>query len=447
MEVWLPVDNWNGRFLGTGSGGGAGAINYWSLLTGLQRGFAVAHTDMGTSAGVDALVDHPERWDDFGYRATHEMTVIGKALTEAYYKQAPRYSYFMGCSTGGEQGLMEAQRFPEDYDGIIAGAPANNRTHLHAGFLWVYKVTNEEPGCTFSDEELRTITNAILEKNTGKDGGSPQDNFLTDPRMASFDFDRLAGTLTSKQIEVLKKIYTGPINPVTGERIYTPYPLGSEIGGGGIDYQQTGNGAHDLFYQFHWIWGNNFDFRQFDFDKDMDKMDRILAPRLNANDPDLTPFQRRGGKLLMYTGTNDALVPYQDALHYYERVTEKTGGLETTQGFFRYFIIPGMAHCGGGPGLNECGQTGGMDTLQDDEHDMLTALISWVEKDKAPEKFIFTSFHEGNPEKGIRMQRPVFPYPAFPKYKGGDPNLSFSYERDIHERGNVLFPAERYLTK
>ncbi|MDR0393565.1 MAG: tannase/feruloyl esterase family alpha/beta hydrolase [Tannerella sp.] len=447
IEVWLPTEKWNGRFMGTGTGGGAGNINFGSLQAGLRRGFAVANTDMGTSPGANAMTGHPDRWEDFGYRATHEMTVIGKALTEVYYKQAPGYSYFIGCSTGGQQALMEAQRFPEDYDGIIAGAPANNRTHLHTGFLWIHKVTNEEPGCTFSDEELRMITNAVLKENAGKDGGAPQDHFLTDPRIASFNFDLLTGRLTSKQIETLKKIYTGPLNPVTGERIYTPYPLGSEIGGSGIDYQQKENGARDLFYQFYWIWGDNFDFRQFDFDKDMDKMDEVLAPHLNANDPDLTPFQGKGGRLLMYTGTNDAIVPYQDALHYYERVTEKTGGLEKTQDFFRYFIIPGMAHCGGGPGLNECGQTGAMNTPQDDEHDMVTALISWVEKGKAPEKFIVTGFHNRDPEKGIRMQRPVFPYPAFPKYKGGDPNLPSSYEADIHERGNVWFPAERYLMK
>ncbi|NDW10863.1 tannase/feruloyl esterase family alpha/beta hydrolase [Dysgonomonas sp. 520] len=444
-EVWLPIENWNGRFMGTGNGGGGGNIIYYQLASCLQRGFAVANTDLGTSPNVHRFVNMPEIWKDFGYRATHEMTVVSKAIIENYYKQAPRHSYFVGCSTGGQQALMEAQRFPEDYDGIIAGAPANNRTHLHTSFLWVHKVTNEEEGCQFTDDELQMVTDAILNENVGKDGGSSQDNFLTDPRIASFDFDSLTGKLTSKQIETLKKIYTGSVNPTTKEQIYTPYPLGSEKGGLGIDIQQKKEGVYSLLYQFHWLWGENFDYRQFDFDKDMDKMDDMLSDHLNANNPDLSAFKKRGGKLLMYTGTNDAIVPFQDALNYYERVIQNTGELEETQRFFRYFIIPGMAHCGGGPGLNECGQKAALNVPLDDDHDMITALISWVEKGKVPEKFIVTSYNEWNPEKGIRMQRPVFPYPEFPEYTEGDPNLPSSYKPGVHERGKVAVPAERYL--
>jgi feruloyl esterase len=283
-EIWLPVKDWNGRFLGTGNGGGAGNISYGALTSGLRSGFATANTDMGTSPNVDSLVNNYEKWADFGYRATHEMTVVAKEVIRKYYHKDPDYSYFAGCSTGGEQALMEAQRYPDDYNGILIGAPANNRTHLHTGFLWNYKVTNESPGVRFTKEQIESITNAVLKANAGKDGGSPSDNFLTDPRMAKIDVNAL--DLSTEQLEALKKICSGPVNPVTGESIYTPIPLGSESAGSGISAQQGDRYHH---YPFRWIGGLDFDFRKFDFNKDLDKVDSILAPILNANNPDLEP--------------------------------------------------------------------------------------------------------------------------------------------------------------
>lgn len=444
IEIWLPLHNWNGRFMGTGNGGGAGNINFWPLTVGVKRGFAVANTDMGTFPNANEMSAFPERQKDFGYRATHEMTAIGKTITTYFYKQKSAYSYFVGCSTGGQQALMEAQRYPDDYDGIIAGAPANNRTHLHTQFLWNYNATNAEPDCQFTKEQLIQIRDLILKTNVGKDGGAPDDNFLTDPRAAVIDYDKL-DFLSNKQVEALKKIHQGPVNPITKERIYTPAPLGSEINGGGIDAQQQIDFTHHHFYPFLWTYGNDVDFKQFDFNKDVDKVDAALAERLNANNPNLNTFKENGGKLLMYTGTNDAIVPFQDAMHYYERVIAIQNGLEATQDFFRYFIIPGMGHCGGGPGLNECGQTANMNVPLDNEHDMVTALMNWVEKGIAPDQFIVTSYNENDAQKGIRMQRPVFPYPAFPEYTGGDYTLPANYKATTRERGNVPFPADRYL--
>lgn len=443
IEIWLPKEKWNERFLGTGNGGGGGKINRGLLSAGVRRGFAVANTDLGTSPDANSVIAYPERWADFGYRATHEMTVISKYIIEKYYQRAPKYSYFMGCSTGGQQALMEAQRFPEDYNGIIAGAPANNRTHLHASFLWNYIATNKEPDSHFEPEQLNQITAAVLKINVGKDGGAPTDNFLTDPRLA-VDCGCLDTILSKKQIEAMKKIYAGPGNPITGEKIYTSFPLASENEQTALNLQQ-GNGAQDLFYQFKWLWGADYDLLNFDFNKDMKRMDRKLGPVLNANNPDLKPFMKRGGKLIMYTGTYDPLVPFQDAVNYYERVIEKQGKLEKTQTFFRYFLIPGMAHCGGGPGLNDFGQNLPSDFPLDEERDILTALINWVEKGKAPQKMIVTSYNEGKREKGIRLRRPVFPYPEFPHYTGGDPVLPSSYKAETHERGKVLKPARKYL--
>ena len=443
IEIWLPKEKWNERFLGTGNGGGGGKISQELLSAGVRRGFAVANTNLGTSPNANSVIAYPERWADFGYRATHEMTVISKYVIKKYYQRVPRYSYFIGCSTGGQQALMEAQRFPEDYNGIIAGAPANNRTHLHASFLWNYIATNKEPNTHFQPEQLNKITAAVLKINVGKDGGAPTDNFLTDPRLA-IPCGCMDTILSKQQIEAMKKIYSGPFNPVSGEKIYTSFPLASENERTALNLQQS-NEAQDLFYQFNWLWGANYDLLSFDFNKDMNRMDRELGPILNANNPDLKPFKKKGGKLIMYTGTYDPLVPFQDAVNYYERVIEKLGNLEKTQTFFRYFLIPGMAHCGGGPGLTDFGQ--GLPSVfpLDEERDILTALMDWVENGKAPQRMIVTSYNEGKREKGIRLMRPVYPYPEFPHYTGGDPSLPSSYKAVTHERGKVLNPARKYL--
>jgi len=282
-----------------------------------------------------------------------------------------------------------------------------------------------------------------LKTNVGKDGGAPTDNFLTDPRLA-VDCGCLDTILSRQQIEAMKKIYAGPVNPVTSEKIYTSFPLGTENERTGLNLQQSEE-AQDLFYQFKWLWGADYNLLSFDFNKDIKKMDRELGSILNANNPDLKPFMKKGGKLIMYTGTYDPLVPFQDAVNYYERVIEKLGSLEKTQTFFRYFLIPGMAHCGGGPGLNAVGQDLTSDLPLDEEHDILTAMMNWVEKEKAPQKMVVTSYNEGMREKGIRLSRPVFPYPEFPHYTGGDPTLPSSYKAETHERGKVLKPAHKYL--
>lgn len=443
IELWLPETNWNGRFLGTGNGGGAGNINYGPLGNGIKNGYATVNTDMGTSPGANDAVGHPERWADFGHRATHEMTVAGKAITQAFYNKPIAHAYFVGCSTGGQQALMEAQRYPDDYNGILAGAPANNRTHLHTGFVWNYKITNEIPGSAFlPNEKIAMITNAVVKACAGRDGGAPGDNFLTDPRACKFDPETLpkcldgtddGGCLTKAQLNALKKIYAGPVNPRTGERIYTPIPLGSENSGAGIDYQQNSKIAPGgLFYQYLWAFGKEFDYKTFDFDRDQDRLDSILAPVLNANNPNLEPLKKRGGKLLMYAGTADPLVPYQDAVSYYERVVKAQGGVSKTQDFFRFYLIPGMGHCSGGPGLNDCGVT-------------LNSLVKWVEEGSSPDELIATAFNNGDSKDGIRFKRPVYPFPKMPEYVGGDVLLPESFKGKIYKKRKVLKPAERYL--
>ncbi|MCF0074984.1 tannase/feruloyl esterase family alpha/beta hydrolase [Dyadobacter sp. CY261] len=442
IELWLPETGWNERFLGTGTGGGAGYINYASLATGLRKGFATANTDMGTSPGANELTGHPEKWTDFGHRATHEMTVAGKALTKIYYQKAARMAYFSGCSTGGQQALMESQRYPNDYDGILAGAPANNRTHLHTGFVWILRATNDLPSSTLPKQKLDLITRAVLSACAGKDGGAPGDHFLTNPAACHFNPETLPlcpdGTddstcLTKSQITALKKIWAGPVNPRTGERIYTPIPLGSENVAAGIDMQQNPTQAPNaLFYQYKWAFGKDFDFKTFDFDHDQDRLDSLLGPVLNANSTDLSAFRNHGSKLLMYSGTADPLVPYQDALSYYERVVGIQGGLQHTLDFFRFYLIPGMGHCSGGPGLNDGG-------------DMLGALIKWKEEGIVPQQLTGTAYESGDVKKGVRFRRPVYPYPLLPAYKAGNESIPESYEGVARPTPRVKEPAVRYL--
>ena len=441
-EIWLPENNWNGRLLGTGNGGGAGGIIYWALANGIQQGYATANTDLGTSPNANCVVGIPERWADFGYRATHVMTAAAKKIIEVYYNRPARYAYFRGDSTGGQQALMEAQRYPKDYNGIIAGVPANNRTLLHTAFLWNLKALNQEPESALLPEQIALLTKAMVAKRTEKDGGAREDNFFSDPRSCDIELDSLLKDIPLKehQIAALKKIYSGPVNPRTGEQIYTPIPYGSENSPSGLLYQQDPDRCPDtLLYLFRWVFGNNFDWKQFDFDRDLDVLQQRLAPILNANNPDLGELKKAGGKILMYSGAADPLVPYQDALNYYERVIEAQHGLEPTQEFFRYFLVPGRCHGEeGSPGFSSI--SSGIEG-----ESLLSAMVSWVEEGKAPDRLMATAYQDGSPSKEITAVRPVYPYPKFAEYAGGDPSLTSSYKAVEHPRGKVIKPADRYL--
>jgi feruloyl esterase len=236
----------------------------------------------------------------------------------------------------------------------------------------------------------------------------------------------------------MKKIYAGPVNPSTGEPIHSPISLGSEyVGVIGLIEQQDSLNDLDLLYPYKWIYGLDFDPMAFDFDKDMDHFDAVLAPVLNANDPNLTPFKEMGGKMLMYAGSSDPLIPFQDAVNYYDRVIDRMGGLENVQDFFRFFLVPGLWHNNGGPGPCNIGQRI-TDLSQPSENNVFNALIQWVEKGKAPEQIIGSDWEE-------TLQMPIYPYPIFPHLIiGQKPGIPSSYEGVIHERGNVVVPVPRY---
>ena len=457
VEIWLPRQNWNGRFLGNGSGGGGGAILYFTgLVEGLKRGFATAITDLGTAPDPNQAIDHPERWRDFGYRANHEMTVAAKSLVNAYYKTAPRTSYFQGCSTGGQQALSIAQRYPGDYNGIVAGAPANNRTHLHTMFASNLQALTA-PGALLSQGKLNMVTGKVVAACAGTDGGAPTDAFLSDPRRCNFDPDTLPkctgadsdACLTDPQLAALKATWNGPVNPRTGERIFSGLPLGSESAVFGLAFQgDTVSWPSQQLYMFKWALGANWNYATFDSDRDMDTVDARLASSLNANDANLGPFKAAGGKLMMFTGTADPGVPLASAVDYYERVVQAQGGdLSATQGFFRYYLVPGMGHCSsitGGPGVGDFGQPYSPYVPKDQAHDMLLKLVDWVENKNAPDSIVATRYTDPSGAT-VAMERPICTYPKVPTYQGGDATKASSFLCLDAPRNGVQTPAARYL--
>lgn len=388
VEVWLPdAGKWNGKFLGLGNGGAAGNINPGGLAGACAGGYAVATTDMGTAPNADSGIGNPEVWKDFGFRATHLMTVVGKQIATAYYGKAPAYSYFNGGSTGGQQALQEVQRYPEDYDGIIANIPAHCRTPLHAYFLWNDQILRK---CPFTESQQKNIILAGNEYMASRELPQTAGKLVSDPRCDKNDIEaviKLARekdpTLTDAHAEALRKLFDGPRHAVTGERIFCGIPFGSSF-----------NIAHGHLYLFKWVFGANKDLATVDFGKDIDTYTAALGPYLNAENPDLSRFEKRGGKLIMISGSADSCVPYHASLDYYERVAEHFGSLEKVRTFLRFYIIPGMSH-GPGPGVNRL-------------PNWLELVAAWREKGTAPDKVQGQRVADGKTE----LDLPLYPYPV-----------------------------------
>ena len=291
VVVYLPrPKDWNGRFLGTGNGGSAGAIAEGALCNGVGRGYATANTDMGTSLEPDDGIGQPEVWKDFGYRATHLMTVEGKALTAYFYGRKPEYSYFLGGSTGGQQAFSEAQRYPEDYDGIACLSPAFDRIRLHSFFIWNWQQIHRRADAAFTPQQAQQWRDAIVRvygktcKSNEEDAflaypGAIRENPMDHPDLQQ-DIQKL---LTEGQREALRDLYDGPRNPATGERVIAAFLPGTEAEGLSLaDISNREAFAHDFFYLFRWIWGKDFDFMKFDFQKDLAEAIKRLGPVLDA---------------------------------------------------------------------------------------------------------------------------------------------------------------------
>ena len=388
VEVWLPdAEKWNTRFLGLGNGGAAGKINPAGLSSMSAAGYAVATTDMGTAPNSDSGIGNPEVWKDFGYRATHLMTVVGKQIVRAHYGKDPKLSYFSGGSTGGQQALQEAQRYPEDYDGIAAAVAAHCRTPLHAYFLWNDQILKK---CPFTKEQDASVMAAANDYLASREIPAVAGKFVSDPRCTAQDIEAVIALarkkdamLTDEHAAALRKLFDGPRHAVTGERIFDGIPLGASI-----------EASHGHLYLFNWVFGKDKKLEDINFGADIDTYTAKLAPYLNAENPDLSAFAKRGGKLIMTLGTADSVVPYHASIDYYERVIERLGGLDQAQSFFRFYVVPGLAH-GGGPGINQ-------------PPNLLDAVRAWRETGTAP--IALQGRHVENGKTTWEM--PIYPYPT-----------------------------------
>jgi hypothetical protein len=431
FEVWMPESRWNGKFQGIGNGGFAGSISFGPMAAAISHGYATASTDTGHTGGVtDATwaLGHPEKVADFGYRAIHETAARAKAIIDAFYGQRPRRSYFSSCSNGGRQALMEAQRFPADYDGIIAGAPANHWTHLLTAALWDVQATMQDPASYIPADKVPAIESATLAACDIQDG--VKDGVIDDPSRCGFDPSDLLckgpdsnTCLTAPQVAALKKIYSGPQNS-KGAQVFPGYSVGGEAGGSGWPAWIMGAGpGKALMYAFgtqfftNMLYNNAaWDWRTFTVDRDMTTADEKLGPVMNAIDPDLKKFKARGGKLILYHGWSDAAIPPVNAIRYYQSVVSKMGA-KNAQPFVRLYMVPGMQHCGGGPGPNSFGQASV--PLSDAQHDIGAALERWVEQGIAPDTIIATKYKTGtNPASGVARTRPLCAYPEVAHWKG-----------------------------
>src|SRR6266436_4028029 len=377
IEVWMPANgqnsgSWNGKLQGQGNGGFAGEIGYRQLGTAVHQGYATVSTDTGHSAGgTDAswALGHPEKVTDFGYRGIHEMTRVAKAVIKAFYGKDPQHSYFIGCSNGGRQALMEAQRFPDDYDGILAGAPANFWTHLLAKGLADAQATTLDPASYIPSSKLPAIARTVNIACDAQDGAA--DGILNDPRKCRFDPATMLckegdseKCLTAAQASALKKLYDGP-NDAQGRKIFPGYLPGAEEGPEGWGRWITGPApGHSLIFAFTRGYFSNIVYENADWnynganiDQSLKAADKKTAQILNAINPNLAPFKAHGGKLIIYHCWNDPAISALNTVNYYDEVVNKLGA-EQTKAFTRLYMVPGMQHCTSGPGPDSFGQLG-----------------------------------------------------------------------------------------
>jgi hypothetical protein len=442
IEVWLPVSDWNGRFQGRGNGGFAGEIDYHALALAVHEGYATAGTDTGHAAsGTDArwALGHPEKITDFGYRAIHEMTQTAKAVTREFYGNHLQHSYFAGCSNGGRQALMEAQRFPADYDGLIAGAPANFWTHLLTSAVWDAQATTSEEASYIPSRKLPAIARAVNEACDAQDGVT--DGIVNDPRKCHFDpaamlckTENSDQCLTAPQVTALKKLYEGA-HDSQGSKIFPGLLPGAEDGPGGWSLWITGQapGKSLLFALGNGFYGDmvydqaDWSYRGADLGEAVKAADAKMTKNMNATEANLGAFQARGGKLIMYHGWDDPAISALNSIDYYHSVVSAMGP-NNADAFVRLYMAPGMQHCGGGPGPDSFGQEGPSPMEKDARHSAQLAIEQWVEKGVEPSAIIAAKYEGRGATGDVKMTRPLCPYPQTAKYKGsGDSNDAGSF--------------------
>jgi feruloyl esterase len=416
MEVWMPTANWNGRYQAVGNGAFNGNINVNAMTQAVIRGYAASSTDGGHTGNTASFgVGHPEKVVDFGWRAVHETAVASKAIIEAYYGGAPKRSYFNGCSAGGRQAMKAAQRFPADFNGIIAGAPGFDWTGRAAQALRLEKHLTANPAARLAQPQRELLHAAVLSACDPLDG--VKDGVLDNPKRCTFDpgvleckassiVDRpaSAGTspscLTTAQVETARMMYAAAVNPKT-ERAINGLERGSELGW--TDLGWTASARATGLEQFRYLvfadpaWTVD----KFNFETDIVLAEERDNDTLNALDPNLRAFFKNGGKLIQYHGWNDPQISPATTTEYYDRVVQLLGGRARVHDSYRLFMAPGMGHCSGGDGPNT--------------FDMLTAIERWVEADLAPNHVTATIIR---PSALLDRSRPLCPYPEVATYTG-----------------------------
>jgi pimeloyl-ACP methyl ester carboxylesterase len=412
IEVWLPKDTWNGSYRGEGGGGYAGAVSYAGLAEGIRRGYATASTDTGHPAaagGTFALnadgTLNTQLIADFAERSLREMVLKAKTIVNAYYGSEAKHSYWNGCSTGGRQGLMAVQRFPDQYDGLVIGAPAINWDRFIPSELWPQIVMNQTAGGPISAAKLAAATKAAVAACDANDGVT--DGIIGDPRTCTYDPRTLvcqtgtdpASCLTSKEAEAIRKIWNGPTD-ASGKRLWYGLERGAPLNflAGPSSFPI----AVDHFK--YWIHQDpNFDWRSLteaDFEKDFGLSQQKFHDGIGTDDPKLDGFRKHGGKMVIWHGEADPLIFPHGTIDYYERILAANGGHKRVDDSVRLFMAPGVGHCGGGDGPTPVG--------------LFDTVVDWVEKGVAP-KTIQAS--RTRPD-GSKMTRPLCPYPATAKWTG-----------------------------
>jgi feruloyl esterase len=408
FEVWMPTSNWNHRFLEVGNVGFFGAPSIHFMAAAVRNGYATASTDTGhhgDDSDASYALGHPEKVIDFGYRSEHETALKAKAIIAAFYGEPQKHSYWDGCSSGGKQGLMEAQRYPDDFDGIIAGAPGNHWEHFLASAIWIEQATHLTPASSLPHEKLAILHQAALDACDASDG--VKDGVIRDTLSCHFDpaITQCKGTdtaacLSPEQVEAARKIYAGPVNPRTHEKIFPGLEPGSEISWYAFATPVFQNGAshfrYIVFKDPKWAPST------LNFDTDIAIAEKVDSGTLTATNPNLKPFFAHGGKLILYHGLSDGLIAPQNTINYYNAVLKATGPAAAAS--MRLYLVPGMGHCYGGDGPNI--------------FDLDTPLAAWIEDNKAPGPILALHFPPNAPPTKPNRTRPLCPYPEIAKYKG-----------------------------
>jgi feruloyl esterase len=405
IEVWLPAAGWNRKYQAVGNGAFSGSIDYPAMARALARGYAASGTDTGHDGNTGSFaMGHPEKVVDFGWRAVHEMTATSKKVVATYYEAAPTFSYWNGCSAGGRQAMKEAQQFPADFDGIIAGAPGLDWTGRAAGAVRGAQALQSNEAARLPAAKKQLLHQAVLQACDALDG--VKDGLIADPKQCKFDPGVLqckgaddASCLTPAQVNTARLLYSSKMNPKSKREI-TGLEPGSELGWTDLGWTASARATGLDEFRFLVFKDEKWDIGQFNFDTDIVRAEETDNNTINALDPNLKAFIARGGKLIQYHGWSDPQISPGNSTQYYQRVLNALGGPSRVTNSYRLFMAPGMGHCAGGEGPNT--------------FDMVAALERWVESGTAPDQIVASHNTDGK----VDRTRPLCPYPQVAKYNG-----------------------------